>query len=272
VHPDLETDSMKKWRSSLSVIVSGAIGSLVLIISWYWFKEKHFVQWDISFFVCVFLALLVYFKKNQSKWIHVISYFFSIGTILAANVLTNYQLANAGESINLFGAFKITAFAIALIAPSPRWVAKGIILFCGLGPVVFYYALFPNELRGLFSSQEPFSSAIYATVAYIVYIYRMKADHLKKVVEKERYEKEAATHLAKIVLGIRDLTNSPIQTIELVCDLLRRGRLTNEEAANRLCHTLDRLRELSEVLKSYEKALDWQRDDISFDSKDRVNK
>lgn len=83
---------------------------------------------------------------------------------------------------------------------------------------------------------------------------------------KVKAERRALDDLARIFLGLRDLTNTPIQSIELTSRLLETEHLTPIEGAQHLERSLIRLRELSQILTSYERDVNWEETRPSFDA------
>jgi hypothetical protein len=71
--------------------------------------------------------------------------------------------------------------------------------------------------------------------------------------------------LARMSLAVRDLANTPLQTLELTLELLRRSD-ADPTIVERLSRSLQRLRRLNELLASYEQDVVWTARQESFDA------
>ncbi len=171
----------------------------------------------------------------------------------------------SGARSEAFPAYKLGALAIALMAPFPVWVGFLLIGFSGIAPVVQYF-LSPLAVQQAYALQEPWYTMLYAVIAGVVLHHRLKSLALERKITRVDAEKRALDDMAGIFLALRDLTNTPLQSIELVNVLLETGNIERAEAAQYLQRAVVRLRLLSDVLASYRKDVDWDRAHASFDA------
>jgi hypothetical protein len=174
-------------------------------------------------------------------------------SILTASAASNWWLAAAGLHFEAFSAFKATALTIALVAPRPRWVGHAVLAACGLVPIALYLT-YPPAIRAAFPVQEPWATLLCAAIALIVLRSRLEAHRLERELARVVAERDANEESERLFTGLRDLTNTPLQTIEIVAALLRGQHIPTAEAAVTLEHALARLRELSKTLRDAQDA------------------
>ena len=154
-----------------------------------------------------------------------------------------------------FTGYKLVALATAIIAPAPAWVGLSIIAACAVAPIIHYFAL-PVEIQRVFVVQEPWYTLICSIIAFFVLRHRLRELQLERALTRISAEKQAVDNIAKVFLFLRDITNSPLQSIEITALLLKKSRIEQVTAARHLEQALARLRELSQTLSSYQKNAD----------------
>lgn len=259
-------DAHRAWRAANTMALTCLAVSVVTILGWHFSRSTLYWQWYLSAAVSLVLAVIT--NLNQQMRIRYSSaiYLTSITVILFAHSLTNYKLAQGNIRFDSFSGYKIVPFAVALLAPSPVWIGFLVIGVCAVMPAVLYYTVFIGELRTLLPAQDPWLSSVYAVAAFFVLFYRLKNLEIEREVNQMRAEQKAIGDIAHIFLGLRDLTNTPLQSIELTANLLGNHQLSPDEGAQFLESSLVQLRELSKILTSYEKDVDWQITGSSFDA------
>src|SRR5262249_40252181 len=147
---------------------------------------------------------------------------------------------------------KMVAFAVAVIAPMPVAIGYAVIAACALHPLLEYFVLIPAELRRNVLTPEPWSSVMIAVIAVAIYRHRVKEGILERAATRATGQKEAAEDLARKFLAIRDLSNTPLQTIGLAIALLRKEHPDAARLARVFQDCYDTLGELNELLAAYE--------------------
>ena len=108
---------------------------------------------------------------------------------------------------------------------------------------------------------EPWITVVYAAIAVAIQILRSQVKGETRRLERARAEALALARMARVVLIIRDRSNTPVQTLELGIRLLS-ARCEGRDRAllELLQRSTSRLRELSELLPAVD------RTDLSWDS------
>ncbi|MGZ3449933.1 MAG: hypothetical protein ACXVEF_10075 [Polyangiales bacterium] len=159
---------------------------------------------------------------------------------------------------------KLACIAAALLAPG-IWSA-----FAGIGvhlaSTLLVVATLDPRVRATIAF-EPTGSIAFAIVGGVIAFHRQRRLALERDVTAAYADVRAADRLARTILAVRDLANTPIQTIELCSELLRlQGTQAPPSVYDRLARATERLRALSRLLLEYEEAMDWQSADTALDA------
>jgi hypothetical protein len=87
---------------------------------------------------------------------------------------------------------------------------------------------------------------------------------------RTRVEREALEQLARKLLAIRDLTNTPVQTIELTSAVLRMHHPDLKPQLDRLDRALAQLHQLNELLEGVQSSARWSPALESFDAREHL--
>jgi hypothetical protein len=163
-----------------------------------------------------------------------------------------------------FQANKLGALAASLLAPS-LW--SGLVCIAGfVGTAIAKIYFLPAALRAHLPVGEGWALVIYGVFGVALLINRQRGLAVERRLVRVQSEAVAAQQLARTLLAVRDFANTPIQTLELVTELIRRRQPELSPLLERLDRSIARLMELNRLLLSYERHLKWAPGDESFDS------
>ena len=251
-------------NSTIAFVILNIIASVIALVGWYWAGIAS-LQWAVSaaVFSC-FLVVMMMWSHLSYRWSATL-FLASAAVLVVSCAYGNHILANSGARFEAFIGTKLAVIAVALIAPTPAWIGFSVIGLCSIASVA-QYAAFPPEIRASFPVQEPWSMILYGLIASFILRHRLRSIALERKVAQMSAERKALNDVARIFLGMRDLTNSPLQAVEITSKLLASGHLTQQEASEHLEKSMIRLREVSELLTVYERNIDWNQTDSSFDA------
>jgi hypothetical protein len=163
--------------------------------------------------------------------------------------MTHPYYAAAAGPWRPFEPHKLGALTVALLAPN-RWA--GLLgIFGYVGSAVLQFQLFPGAAHKHLSVTEPWATVAYGAFSVALLAYRLRGLALARAVARGRAEAAVLQRLARASLNLRDLANTPLQTLELSLALLRsRGDLAPVVA--RMERALMRLQALGRALSQYE--------------------
>jgi hypothetical protein len=165
-----------------------------------------------------------------------------------------------------FQAHKLSVLTAALFAPELVSGLAVIALFAG-GAVLQYWSFDP-ALRVRIDSAEPWPVIGFAAFAMVVLIHRMRRQSLELALLQARAETMVLRRFAERLLAVRDLANTPLQTIEANTALLA-GVQGAELPADRIRRALDRLRGWQHVLETDSHSISGE---IAFDAHEVLKK
>jgi hypothetical protein len=157
---------------------------------------------------------------------------------------------------------KLSALTLAIIAP-PGWSTGVIAILMFVASTVIHHFTWPDYLRDRISVGEPFGIIAYGVFALVLLGFRQRGHVMRAELERARSEKLAMEGVARVSIALRDLTNTPLQTLELVRRrLLSRDPQTSVQL-ERMDRALERLRRLNDVLAPYQAAVAWDHEGAS---------
>lgn len=163
-----------------------------------------------------------------------------------------------------YRAHHLAVLTVALLAPPRAWVGASAILGI-VGVAVFQYALFPAEIRADLPYDEPTSMLFFGGFALVLLFYRLRADANERAITRALAEAELYQDFARTMLAVRDLSNSPMQTLTNIIEILRRQKTPDlQPTVACLEHAVERLTQLEEVTRPYERHLRWRAGDESW--------
>src|SRR5262249_5138480 len=78
-------------------------------------------------------------------------------------------------------------------------------------------------------------------------------------------ESRSLQRLARMALAVRDMANTPLQTLKIAIDLMGRTPTRREELLRAMAGAIHRLEALDKALSSYASKAPWSKGDESFD-------
>jgi hypothetical protein len=161
--------------------------------------------------------------------------------------------AAQGACWDPFEGNKVAALACALLAPPS--LAVGLVIIGGFtASALIHFALMSDAARTAMAAGEPFSTLAYTGIAVAILVYRLRSVALEDEVRQAHAEAALMQEVALISLAIRDLTNTPVQTLEVLRGLLLKPGANLVLIEQRMTRALNRLNELGSLLSRYETA------------------
>jgi len=196
------------------------------------------------------LAVLLATRRRPRPGLGTAAFLINAAAVVFALVMTHPYYAAAPRPWRPFEANKLGALTAALLAPS-RWA--GILAIAGyVGSAVIQYGLYPGNAHERLSVTEPWATVAYGAFSCGLLAYRLRSLALARTVARSRAEAAVLQRLARASLTLRDLANTPLQTLELSVALLRRKGEELTPVVARMERALERLHALGRALSQYE--------------------
>lgn len=203
-------------------------------------------------------------RDHPSHFMGAAAFLLVNAAVIASLWVSSQRLAESTEHWVPFRPHHLGALAVALLAPSRAWV--GIVTIAGFtSAAVLQFALFDPTIRARLPYGDPWATLAFGGFAIGLYLFRLRANRIEqeiaivhtRVVELERF--------ARTMLAVRDLTNTPLQTLELIADLLRAEAAGPHDVADRIERAVHRMKEIEHLASAYETEVAWSSETASFD-------
>ena len=217
--------------------------------------------------VLVGIALMVWLlirRHEATVRLGSIAFMINTAALLVGLWITSGHWAMTGPAWTPFQANKLGALAVAMLAPQ---LVVGLASIAGFTAVALgkFYFLDPAIQRE-FPVGEPWLILIYALFAGVLLVFRVRGLAIEREMLRVQAEAAASAQLARTFLRLSDYANTPIQTIALATELLRtQNRDDITPILDRLKRAVERLKDLSNALTSYQKAYRWSPGEESLD-------
>jgi hypothetical protein len=163
-----------------------------------------------------------------------------------------------------FLATKLGAVASGFLAPS-RW--SGVIAIVGFaGSASVQHLLFDPER----TAGEPWTTLVYGAAGLALLFHLQHMRRMEREMVHARVEQRALEDLARRLMAMRDLANTPLQTIELTVGNLRERAPEHAAALDRIERALERLRGIRGFLSGLEDGERWSSGAESFDVRQQL--
>ena len=263
----ISDERQSAFRTAVAVqlltIVGLSIDGAYWQVSHGWVPRAHLTGLGVAI-----LWLLVLFarRRHPSEVLGATAVLSNTVFVLLALWLADGILAREPRAWVPFQSHKLGVVATALIAPCPTWVgALCIVAFTALS--VVQYVEFPASVQAHLAIGEPWASLAFGAFALGVFIYRKRGLRIERETAWAHAEtKSLEKRLARVSFAVRDLSNTPLQTLRLATAMVRRRH--PEEAVgklDRMERALGRLEQLEKALARYEAGVAWCPGDESFD-------
>ena len=152
---------------------------------------------------------------------------------------------------------KLSVLTLAIIAP-PGWPIGMVAILLFLGSALLHHVMLVDAIRARMSAGEPFGIIAYSVFALVMLGFKQRAYALRAELQHERSDKLALERVARVSLALRDLANTPVQTLELVRQRLLADNPQLRIQTERMGRALERLRRLNDILAPYQSSVIWE--------------
>jgi hypothetical protein len=253
------------WRAAVVMQIIGILG--LTLDGTFWLASHHRVlpAYLVAIAVMAMLLLVLWLdRRRPRKGLAAFADLACIAAIIAALWMADDILAHEARTWIPFQSRKLSVLTIALIAPTPPWVGVICIAACMLSAVV-QLVTFGPEVRAHLAVEEPWATIAFGAFAFGIFLYRTRMLRLEHEAMLAHAEAESLRRLARVSLAVRDLSNTPLQTLRFSTELLRRHDTESAARIDQMERALARLEELERVLARYEARTQWTPGDESFD-------
>ena len=263
-----QPERREAWRSVLwsSVLNIGAgVAGALAFHSHAWMPVWAMVQFAVVGAAMLAIALG---WRNAPRQVLLALFSLNVASALVTGMAGAKAFAYAGQLEELFQAVKAGLIIIAILSPSLP-VGVGWIVVFTVAPIVQVHT-WTEAVQKAVPFWEPWFVPIYGGIALVLLLYRRRSVALERQLAETGAKRLSVERLARVSLAIRDLANTPLQTLTTGVALLRVGGSDHERVLASMERALGRLGTLRGALAPFEQA--WEPAAESFDALERIDR
>jgi hypothetical protein len=267
---DREWRERRAWRGSIVAVLLNLVGMPIdMLIARSIARAPLWPNVMSILVAAVLLAILVARRHERRVWVANLVFLVSAFTIVTALWFSNRFYAESGRAWVPFQANKLGMLTVALLAPQ-LWV--GLLSIGGYaGAAVAQLATFSAATQARIALGEPWATIAIGAFAAVLFAYRLKRIAVEREVVRAQTEKAAMADFARRLLAIRDLANTPLQTIAFASASARIEHPEIATTLDRIDRAIADIKALDERLRAYERELTWMPGEESFDANDMLS-
>jgi hypothetical protein len=252
------------WQSVLASIGLVYVGTPVNFVLGRTYPEMpHWPEYALLGLATVLLVCAL--RLRHTRGLGTASLVFLVNNFAVVIVLwySNAFFSSVSRSWVPFQPNKLSVLTSALLAPTTPVGLVTIGLFGG--SALIQYATFDASVRARFPFGEPAAMIAFTLFALAVLWYRTRQRRLEREIIRSQSESALLGQVARRFLALRDLANTPLQTIEVSASLIREipaARVHGE----RIQRSLERLQEWQRILGEDAAHVPWTDADVGFDA------
>jgi hypothetical protein len=246
---ELHERTARRSGAYSSVLNAGGMG-----LQWFIEQKVGGIPWWPGLLSAVVglavLAVLLAARHRPRARLGTAAFLVNAGAVILCLSLTHPYYAAAPRPWRPFEANKLGALTVALLAPS-RWA--GLLAIAGyVGSAVVQYGLYPGDAHERLSVTEPWATVAYGAFSVGLLAYRLRGLAMSRAMAQARAEAVVLQRLARASVSLRDLANTPLQTLALSLAVLRARCTGLTPVLDRMERAVQRLQALGRALSDYE--------------------
>lgn len=265
--PTFEEESDLAWRSAVAacvVLALALVGFGALGYRLYGVTPTLVLQAGHLVLTGIVLAVLLARTPHRSIRGAVIAFLVLYAPFPALLWIGHAAMLERGVPWAPFTGHKLVMIAVAVMMPGPAiWPAAIVVLTTALALVQFFaggIATDPSAWGG-----EPWITFLYGGIAVFLVAFRAQHRVIAQRYAKVRAQTDALTEMSRFFLALRDLQNTPIQTLEIDTAILERRHPESATAIKRMRRSIAELRDISRRLAKYDRLVQWEPGSDRFD-------
>jgi hypothetical protein len=216
--------------------------------------------------ICASIIVFVMLKKHHWKPKYGLPIF--LLTIIPA-----YVLSWCYVEVNVHGAaifapynvFRIHFFLLVFLVPASHLINFFMILaFAAEACVAWFYFDFPS-LKHVALAGEPQGLIVSFVVSITILFFRFRDEQIIRALITKEARSEVVTQIARTFLSIRDRSNTPLQTLTLATELLKKRHPEDQDLIHILDSNVEKLKATNKILTSLESKVSWQGKELMND-------
>lgn len=220
---------------------------------------------------CLSLVFLWLVRKKPSVHAMAVLYLVNSLAIVHAFYVSNTHFSEFGARWVPFQGDKLGVFVAAMVAPTLASGLASILAYTAVSIVQF--EMFRPEIKAQIAAGEPWAMIAFGVASSILLISRFARVKLERRVAVAESRKEALERSAAKFQSIKDLMNTPLQTLEFTTSILAARQTHDVQVLAQIDRAVVALKEINEMLSRFEaeSARDSSTPLLAFDAREVLN-
>ncbi len=247
------------------------LGALLSFVFWREIETFPVLVTQFSVIV-VSLAVIIYLsiRRHRLTLIQATTiYFINLLPASVAVWLANNEFESLMRPWAPFQGHKFGVFVVALAAPPRMWIGLSVAFFVGVMTVAQYLS-WPEAARVNIVGFEPWQTLISVLFAMILFVLRVRNAQLERRAVRSRIRLSVARRFMQRILALKDLSNSPLQIIEMNSAIMRKRHPEEAQFIDRIDRSLTRLKDVNRLAQKGEGDFSELRGGVGFDAKKKL--
>jgi hypothetical protein len=245
-------------RSAVICALIGLVGTFVGFAGFWQLGGSTMHGWLFAGLIvnCAALAILHARRESPSRALSNALFLIILVPAVANAWLLDQARADHSARWVPYEPNKLSMLTLAMIAP-PGWATglAGIGMF--MGSALVHDRLISDAVRARMAAGEPYGIIAYGAFSIVLLGFKQRGHGMREELARARSEKLALERVARVAIALRDLANTPVQTLELVRHELMKDAPWLHVHQERMGRALAQLRKLNDVLMQYQNAVTW---------------
>ncbi|MGZ6064372.1 MAG: hypothetical protein ACXWVM_18350 [Polyangiales bacterium] len=249
-----------------------AAGTVLGLFTWWDLPTRALVPMGVVALVVDALVFAILWSQRRSPSTSVASLLLLCSQVPFAILAWVADAGRAAQGVYWvpYEANKMAILAIALVAPPRLWVGLAAEALY-LGTALVHDALFAPHVHQKMAAGEPWATLGYSVIGVVLLVFRLRGNATHDEVVRLRAEEALRKEAAGVFFAIRDLANTPLQTLEVSVQLLARNTDPDVvRVTGWIQRSVQRLRRLNQLLDTASVGANRHEGEASIDSADRL--
>jgi hypothetical protein len=250
------------WNSVLVMCFLVCMGQLLTLLASDQLSDARtlniFRVTHIAIAIGVMILLLLF--RNSPRWtIRVSTVLFTVLNIPFAITTWEYHrvLQDSQDFWIPLAGFRLYYLVLGILNSGSYFVNFVLMNIFAIESLAIWYGMDLAHSPKVILGQEPWVSLVYFFVASALLFFRARDEKLIQKLSTETANIEAMKQVARIFLSLRDRANTPIQTLKISAELLKRRYPDAKSLSETIDASARRLTEMNRYLGDVESAIPW---------------
>lgn len=257
--PWLDETPPSMMDSARAHLMGGIVAAIVAACAWS-FVAPNLVTVTLAVLACLLVLYAVLSALRNHPRAETISaaIFVSVTLVLIGWTAFNHeQYVRHHLPHEPFLGIKVIALFLPLFCPPKRWVARVTLPLLAVAAVIQFFS-WPQEVRMQAGVQEPWATVAFVILSGITYRFRLNFAELRLAQRVTAERNLLLQRIAHVLMGTKHLMNTPLQTLEVALDVIRKERPLAADLSTSIENSFESIRRIATTLSFADPHVTWE--------------